>query len=248
MFYSPKETCSRPPGKRIRYRRSWQPRNQELYSDILVDGSDIVQASYARAGVNLSGLVVGETSVIAAGMSAKYGPNGGGVIIQASRPGANEYHGAVTWSHTDPGFNAYPLGSTARSALHQNFYGLPRLDSEALQCLQPHLLLRCLPARPPLQSVQQPRHSFLTPDENRRQPQQFPRRHRPGQPSKRTVRQPRLQGVSPRQNARTDGRRETASTISPRSTRRGFPPAPSTRAPHSSARSQALWPTVGSHE
>jgi hypothetical protein len=90
---------------------------------ILVDGSDIVQASYARAGVNLSGLVVGETSVITAGMSAKYGRNGGGVIIQASRPGTNEYHGAITWSHTDPGFNAYPLGSTARSALHENFYG-----------------------------------------------------------------------------------------------------------------------------
>jgi len=35
----------------------------------------------------------------------------------------NEYHGAVSWRHTDPGFNAYPLGSTARSALHQNFYG-----------------------------------------------------------------------------------------------------------------------------
>src|SRR5216683_4515587 len=90
---------------------------------ILVDGSDVIQGSYARAGVNPSGLVVGETSVITAGMSAKYGRNGGGVIIQASRPGTNEYHGAVTWSHTDPGFNAYPLGSTARSALHQNFYG-----------------------------------------------------------------------------------------------------------------------------
>jgi hypothetical protein len=90
---------------------------------ILVDGSDVIQGSYARAGVNLSGLVVGETSVITAGMSAKYGRNGGGVIIQASRPGTNEYHGAVSWRHTDPGFNAYPLGSTARSALHQNFYG-----------------------------------------------------------------------------------------------------------------------------
>src|SRR5216683_3529552 len=53
---------------------------------ILVDGSDGIQGSYARAGVNLSGLVVGETSVITAGMSAKYGRNGGGVIIQASRP------------------------------------------------------------------------------------------------------------------------------------------------------------------
>jgi hypothetical protein len=90
---------------------------------ILVDGSDVTQASYARAGVNLSGLVVGESSVITAGMSAKYGRNGGGVIIQASRPGTNEYHGAISWSHTDPGFNAYPLGSNARSALHENFYG-----------------------------------------------------------------------------------------------------------------------------
>src|SRR5258708_35764621 len=57
-------------------------------------------------------------------MSAKYGRNGGGVIIQASRPGTNEYHGAITWSHTDPGFNAYPLGSTARSPPDQEFYAL----------------------------------------------------------------------------------------------------------------------------
>ena len=92
-------------------------------SSILVDGSDVTQASYARAGVNLSGRDVQETTVIVTGLSAKYGRTSSGVIVQASQPGANAYHGAVTYRHTDPGFNAYPLGGSARNALHENYYG-----------------------------------------------------------------------------------------------------------------------------
>jgi hypothetical protein len=92
-------------------------------SSILVDGSDVTQGSYARAGVNLSGKLVQETTVVVTGLSAKYGRTGGGVIVQSSASGTNGYHGAITYRHTDPFFNAYPDGSTAASALHQNYYG-----------------------------------------------------------------------------------------------------------------------------
>jgi hypothetical protein len=92
-------------------------------SSILIDGSDVTQASYARTGINLSGQDVQETTVISTGLSARYGRTGGGIIVQASNPGTNQYHGAVTWRHTDPSFNAFPLGSTAPNAQHENFYG-----------------------------------------------------------------------------------------------------------------------------
>lgn len=92
-------------------------------SSILVDGSDITQASYARAGINLSGQIIQETTVITTGMSAKYGRTGGGVIVQASKGGTNDYHGRITWRHTDPFFNAFPLGSSAANAQRENFYG-----------------------------------------------------------------------------------------------------------------------------
>jgi hypothetical protein len=92
-------------------------------SSILVDGSDVTQGSYARAGVNLSGKLVQETTVVVTGLAAKFGRTGGGVIVQSSASGTNGYHGAITYRHTDPFFNAYPDGSTAASALHQNYYG-----------------------------------------------------------------------------------------------------------------------------
>ncbi len=92
-------------------------------NSILVDGSDVTQASYARAGVNLSGHNVQETTVVVTGLSAKYGRTGGGVIVQSSASGTNAFHGAITYRHTDPFFNAYPNGSSAASALHQNYYG-----------------------------------------------------------------------------------------------------------------------------
>jgi len=115
---------------------------------------------------------------------------------------------------TDPGFNAYPLGSTARSALHQNFYGfyaggpvwIPKLYNGTTAPSS-----SCLRACPPLQPVQH-RGTFLTPDEiagnlNNSSPSST----RPT--SERTVRQPRLQGVSPRQmHERTaDGKRRLLS-------------------------------------
>jgi hypothetical protein len=92
-------------------------------SSIVVDGSDVTQPSLARTGVNLSGREVQETTVITTGLSAKYGRTGGGVIVQSSTAGTSNLHGAVTYSHTDPYFNAFPDGGTTRSALHQNYYG-----------------------------------------------------------------------------------------------------------------------------
>lgn len=92
-------------------------------SSVVVDGSDVTQASYARTGVNLSGNEVQETTVIVTGLSAKYGRTGGGVIVQSSTPGTKDYHGAVTYRHTDPYFNAFPDGNTSPTALHENYYG-----------------------------------------------------------------------------------------------------------------------------
>ncbi len=89
---------------------------------IYVDGSNVTQASYPRAGINLSGTLVQETTVITSGLSAKYGRTGGGVIIQASAPGTNEYHGGLDYRHTDPFFQAYPDGNTQPADLHQNFF------------------------------------------------------------------------------------------------------------------------------
>lgn len=92
-------------------------------SSVVVDGSDVTQASYARTGVNLSGREVQETTVIVTGLSARYGRTGGGVIVQSSAPGTKDFHGAVTYRHTDPFFNAFPDGNTAPNALHENYYG-----------------------------------------------------------------------------------------------------------------------------
>lgn len=92
-------------------------------SSIYVDGSDVTQASFPRAGINLSGRIVQETTTIVTGLSAKYGRTSSGVIVQTSTPGKNAYHGGLTWRHNDPYFNAYPLGGTAPSNNHENYYG-----------------------------------------------------------------------------------------------------------------------------
>ena len=92
-------------------------------SSIMVDGSDVTEASYARTGVNLSGQIVQETTVLTTGVPARYGRTSGGLIVQTSQAGGNQYHGGATWRHTDPHFNAWPLSTTAASALHENFFG-----------------------------------------------------------------------------------------------------------------------------
>jgi len=89
----------------------------------LLDGSDTRLSSYPASGINLSGMVVGESTVITGGMSAKFGRSGSGAIFQSSKSGTDQYHGGVTWSHSDPFLNAFPDGGTARNNLHQNFFG-----------------------------------------------------------------------------------------------------------------------------
>jgi len=88
-------------------------------TSVMIDGSDVTQASYARTGVNLSGYLVQETTVIVSGMSAQYGRSGAGIIAQGSRSGTDQFHGGITWRHTDPFFNA---GRTV-AANRQNYYG-----------------------------------------------------------------------------------------------------------------------------
>lgn len=102
-----------------------------------LDGSEIRMASYPRAGVNMSGPLVSEMTVLSTGVSPRYGDTSGGVVVETSRAGTDDYHGIVSWRHNDPFFDAWPLGSTAPSDQHQNFFAgdvggpvrIPRLYS-----------------------------------------------------------------------------------------------------------------------
>jgi hypothetical protein len=90
---------------------------------IIIDGSDVTEASFPRAGMNLSGQMVQEVSVITAGASAQYGRNGGGAIVETSRAGTSQYHGALTWMHTDPYFWAIEPGDSTKTDQHEQWYG-----------------------------------------------------------------------------------------------------------------------------
>jgi Carboxypeptidase regulatory-like domain/TonB dependent receptor len=92
-------------------------------SALLVDGSDVTQTSFPRAGTSVSAEMVQETTVITGAIPAQYGATQGGAIVQATRSGSNQYHGSFTWRHTDPALNAFPLGGTLPSLEHQNFFG-----------------------------------------------------------------------------------------------------------------------------
>lgn len=137
-------------------------------SSIVVDGSDVTQASLARTGVNLSGREVQETTVIVTGLSARYGRTGGGVIVQSSTAGTRDYHGAVTYRHTDPYFNAFPDGNTVPNALHENYYGFYVGGPVWLPKIYPHrdktfFFVGVEPAR--MQNSFGFRGTFPTPDE-----------------------------------------------------------------------------------
>jgi hypothetical protein len=135
---------------------------------ILIDGSDVTQASYPRAGVNLSGRDVSETTAITSGMSAKYGRTGAGAIVQASQGGTSQYHGGVTWRHTDPWFNATPFGSVTKGDVHEQFYGFYAGGPVFIPKLYPRkdktfFFVGVEPAR--LRTVISARGQFKTPDE-----------------------------------------------------------------------------------
>jgi hypothetical protein len=91
---------------------------------IMVDGSNVTQASIGRTAMTVSGSLAAEVTVITNGVPAKYGNTGGGVIIQGTRSGTNQYHGELSWRHNDPAFNAQPLGNTIPNGQHQNFFGI----------------------------------------------------------------------------------------------------------------------------
>ncbi len=90
---------------------------------IIVDGSDVTEASYPRAGLNLSNQVVQEMTVVVAGASAKYGRTGGGAIVQTTMSGTNTYHGGVTYRHTDPYLWAMTPGLSTKTNQHEHFFG-----------------------------------------------------------------------------------------------------------------------------
>jgi len=92
-------------------------------SSIQLDGSEITMASYPRAGINMSGPMVSEMTVITSGTPAMYGLTSGGQIVETSRAGTDQYHGTLFWRHNDPFFNAFPAGSTTPSNQHENFFG-----------------------------------------------------------------------------------------------------------------------------
>lgn len=106
------------PASFLRVGGSWPGR-----TSILVDGSDVTQASYPRAGISVSGEMIQEVTVISAGLPAQYGRSQGGVVIQATRSGGSQFHGSFTWRHTDPFFAARVMGSTLPPASHNNYYG-----------------------------------------------------------------------------------------------------------------------------
>lgn len=88
----------------------------------IIDGSDVTQASYPRAGISISGDSLATMSVISTGMPAQYGRTASGVIVQTTKLGGSQLHGTVSYRHTDPSLQAYPYGQTIGAALHQNFF------------------------------------------------------------------------------------------------------------------------------
>jgi hypothetical protein len=90
----------------------------------LVDGFDITQNSYPRVGITFTSGAIKGISVQMAGLPAEYGRTGGGIINQASQDGGVQFHGSITYRHTDPFFGqAYRTGSIEPSDIHQTIYG-----------------------------------------------------------------------------------------------------------------------------
>ena len=114
-------------------------------SVILVDGSDVTQASFPRAGISVSGDMVQETTVVVGGVPAQYGRTMGGAIVQATRSGNNEFHGGGNWRHTDPAFNAYPARRQRQVAespeLFRRLHRRSGCDPQTLQRPESHVLL-----------------------------------------------------------------------------------------------------------
>lgn len=107
------------PGATLSVGGAWPGR-----TSITIDGSDVTQASFPRAGISISGDNTDQTSIITTGLPAQYGRTAGGVIVQTTKTGTNQFHGTVSYRHTDPFFQAHPIGQTLGAELHQNFFGV----------------------------------------------------------------------------------------------------------------------------
>jgi hypothetical protein len=93
-------------------------------TSIIVDGSDVTQASLPRAGITVSGDFVSETTVFSAGTPAQYGRTMGGAVAQSTRSGSSQYHGALTWRYADSFLEANNWGSTFPTDIHDNLFGI----------------------------------------------------------------------------------------------------------------------------
>jgi hypothetical protein len=78
---------------------------------VLVDGSDVTSAGFARTIMTFSADTVQEVSVQTTGIPAQYGRTTTAIINQTTRSGSNEFHGIGTWSHIDPFLQTRALGA-----------------------------------------------------------------------------------------------------------------------------------------
>lgn len=76
----------------------------------LVDGVDLSMVGYPRVAITFSGDDIQQVTVQSAGVSARYGRAGGGVINQATQGGTLIYHGKIAFRHEDPFFEATTYG------------------------------------------------------------------------------------------------------------------------------------------
>jgi hypothetical protein len=93
-------------------------------TSMMIDGSDVTQASIGRTAISLSASVVQEVTVITNGVPAKYGRTGGGIVVQASKTGGNQLHGNLSWRHSESAFYALPFNSPTPTQAHRNFFGI----------------------------------------------------------------------------------------------------------------------------
>lgn len=89
----------------------------------LIDGFDTTLNAYPRAGLTLSGETTEAIAVQQNGLEAQYGRTGGGILNQATRGGGSQYHGALSFRHQEPKFEANLFNTPFRAAKHQNEFG-----------------------------------------------------------------------------------------------------------------------------
>lgn len=80
-------------------------------ASVLVDGSDVTSAGYARAVMTFSGDQVQEVTVMANGVPAQYGRTTSAVINQATKSGGNQWRGNASWMHLNPFLQTRALGA-----------------------------------------------------------------------------------------------------------------------------------------